>query len=362
MNKIISRKIRLIEIILACIIFTLFFTISACKETAAEEGEWEEEEEEVAEEEEEGAEEKLPIVEETPEKIEWEGVVFSPIEGLRFDKGTFFAEADNPYGLKEGEKAGVFIKDAVEINGVMESSIGLVPKVIEVMQKEIMEKDKEFRYPLPFNLEEAKGIKIREVADTESDEWAKSEGYFWDNNTYLEISNVPIGTVIYSSVSTKENGYGIMVNYFGERSDYYIFDFEVVPSTLGESYFRNEKIDQGWLEISAIGIKLLPVGIENNITENEWGIYCFSTETKAGTPIANVITQEYLDDQYWGKKNIPSDPLNEPSISIKYNINQLKPKDKDGNYTGVTKFLNRGLESLLKLGEKNLLVFINPAE
>lgn len=53
--------------------------------------------------------------------IEYEGAIIPPIEGLRFDNqsGTFLAETGNPYGLEAETKAGVFIKDAVEINGVM---------------------------------------------------------------------------------------------------------------------------------------------------------------------------------------------------------------------------------------------------
>ena len=76
--------------------------------------------------------------------------MINPIEGLRFDNGTFFAEAGNPYGLEAETKAGIFIKDAFELNGQMEKSIALDPKIIEYLQKKIMEEKNEFRYPLPF--------------------------------------------------------------------------------------------------------------------------------------------------------------------------------------------------------------------
>lgn len=139
----------------------------------------------------------------------------------------------------------------------------------------------------------------------------------------------------------------------------YIFYLLVVFSS--ESYFRNKKIDEGWLEISAIGINLLPLGIEKNIPSNGKDLPLYETETKIGTPIARVVSREYLDNHYWDEKNIPPDPSNEPSISITYNINQLKPRDKDGNFTGINKFSTSGLENLLKLGEEKIPIFINPA-
>ena len=141
------KKIRAYKIIITTLL-VITFTVSmiSCKEAPAVVEQQQQEEEKPAVEvpsetvPEENKEETPPVVEETPEKIEWEGMIITPIEGLRFDKGTLYAEAGNPYNLEVGEKAGVLIpKDAVEINGVMESSIGLRPEVIEVMQKKIME-------------------------------------------------------------------------------------------------------------------------------------------------------------------------------------------------------------------------------
>ena len=92
-------------------------------------------------------------------------MIIPPVEGLRYDKesNTFFTEAGNPYGLEAGEKAGVFVKDAVEINCKMESAIGLVPKVLEVMQKKIMEEEKEFKYALPFNFNNTSSNDYQEI-------------------------------------------------------------------------------------------------------------------------------------------------------------------------------------------------------
>ena len=299
-----------------------------------------------------------PVVEEVPEKIEWEGITFSPIEGLRFEEGTFFAKEGNPYKLEVGEKAGVLIpKDAVGIDGVMQAAFGFVPKVLEVMQKKIMEEEKKFVYAFPIDLEKATGIEIKEVADTESDEWAKSEGYFWDNNTYLEISNVPIGTIIYSPVNSKE--YLIWDNNLGrndlqESSWFQLYFSRVTPEEYkGKLIFKKERVDEVNLGVELVGVNLLPSGIEENIAINEIGGYSFLTEVKFGEPIAEMVL----------KNNLPrftetnSDSLYNPdftSIRINLSVSQLKSENKKES----SKFLDLGLTGLLRI--ENLIVFINP--
>jgi hypothetical protein len=289
-----------------------------------------------------------PVVEETPEEIEWEGVVIPSIEGLRFEEGTFYAKKDNPYGLKEGEKVGVCVKDAVEINGVMESSIGLRPEVIEAMQKKIMEEEKEFRYAFPIDLEQAKGIKIKEVAFTWLDDAYKSKDVFWDNNSYLEISNIPVGTKIYSPVSTTY--YLIWDNNLGRNDpsepSNYTLDFGLFTSgTYKEDIlFKNERVDVIDLGIGTAGVNLLPSDIEKNITEKDGG-HSFLTETKIGEPIAEVVSEEYR------------------LIKIDCFIYQLKNKnDKVEIYNiGVSSLLKAadlGSAGLLKIGD--VPVFISP--
>ena len=145
-------KVSNIFKVLTIALLVVALTISAisCKGAIVEEQKQEEEKpvaevsSETAEKEKEVIQEEVPpAIEEKPQgPVEWEGVTINPIEGLRFDKGTFFALKENPYGLENGEKAGVFVKDAVEINGIMESFFGLRPEVIEVIQKERMEKGK----------------------------------------------------------------------------------------------------------------------------------------------------------------------------------------------------------------------------
>ena len=109
--------------------------------------------------------ETTPPVIEKPTVIEDEGVIIPPVEGLRYDKESniFFAEADNPYGLEAGEKAGVFVKEAVEINEKMESAIGLDPKIIEFKEKETFKETKQRLLPIPIDLTKAEGVKLQEL-------------------------------------------------------------------------------------------------------------------------------------------------------------------------------------------------------
>lgn len=224
------------------------------------------------------------------------------------------------------------------------------------MQKEIMEEEKEFRYPLPFNLEEAKGIKIKEEVDTWADELAKSKGLFWGNNTYLEISNIPIGTKIYTPTSTPSEGYLIWDN-SNERDDYYILSFDVnLPP--GKELFRSaERTDPWRVDFKLIGVRLLPAGIEQKVVSHGEGgtLDYFNTDAELGAPVAEVISKEYLNDKYWdwgNEKEVPSDPSNEPSILIDYLFSQSNNPEK---------YLWTGLENLLTLSKEKILVFTSPA-
>ena len=346
-NKIILSKIFKGIIVVFMIAFMVL--VAACKEPPAVVEEQQEEEkpsEEIPSETipKETKKETPPVIEEAPEEIEWEGMIITPIEGLRFDKGSFYAEAGNPYNLEAGEKAGVFVKDAVEINGVMESSIGLRPEVIEVMQKEIMEKDKEFKYPFPFDFEKDKGIKIKENKLTDTDEILKSHNLFWDDNVNLEILNVPLGAKIYSPLNTTY--YLVWDNNLGRNDpnelSKYVLHFGLFPSAESEKnvLFKNERVDSIDLGIAALGFSLLPSGIEKNITEEQ---YFLLTETKIGEPIAELVS--------------------EGSIFIIYDICQFKNKDDklelyEIDASKISKTSNLGLNGLLKI--EDILVFLLP--
>jgi len=360
-----NRQLKLAKafkaVISAGLVAPVFVSVSSCKEAPAVVEEEQQIEEKPAAEDpttvKEGtaeSKEETPLVveEEAPAPVEYEGIIIPQIEGLRFEEGTFFAEAGNPYSLEEGEKAGVFVKDAVEINGVIESSIGLRPEVIEFLQKKIMEEKKEFKYPLPFNFEEAKGIKIKEVADTRADEWTRNDGVFWDDNFYLEISNVPLKTKIYAPVTTLPGRYLVWDN-DPDRDDFYIFSF--VPNLAqGKELFRDEeRIDGGGSSIKVIGAKLLPEGFEKNIVSHgeDGTMAYFESEIKIGEPVAEVVfKEEYLNQQYWDKKSLPDNPSDEPSMRISSSLAQLKnPDEPMTSVEQLSKSLERGIEGLLKL-------------
>jgi hypothetical protein len=152
--------------------------------------------------------ETQPLVkEETPpsteveeaKPVEWEGIMINPIEGLRFDNGSFFVLENNPYGLEAETKAGVFIKDAFEFNGEMENSIGLRPEVIEVLQQKYLEENKELKIPVFINLEESKDVKINLLTNEASNEDLKKVS---PKDSTALVMNAPAGTIIYSPLKT----------------------------------------------------------------------------------------------------------------------------------------------------------------
>ena len=348
-----SKKIRVFKIfkiiISLCIMVAIFLSVISCKEEMIEEEVVEEEaivkEEGSPETEGTTQNETTPIEEKTPEEIEWEGVTFSPIEGLRFGKGIFYFLEGNEYGGVVGEKAGVCITDGPEVNG-QTTWFGFKKEVLEVMQKKIMEEKKEFRYPLPFDFEKVKGIKIREIKMTDVDELYKSHDLFWDNNVTLEILNIPLGAKIYSPLNTTY--YLVWDNNLGRNDpnelSRYGLHFGLFPSVANKEsvLFKDERVDNIDLEISALGLSLLPPGIEKNITKKGGGHF-FLTEIKIGEPIAEV--------------------LSEKSIEIDYGICQFKNKDDklelyQIDSSKISKASYFGLNGLLKIGD--IPVFISP--
>ena len=132
------------------------------------------------------------------------------------------------------------------------------------------------------------------------------------------------------------------------------------PLLKGKLFREMDRIDGGSIEIEAIGIRLLPEGIEKKMTyEGPFPFY--RSDVKMGIPVAQVISNEYLDYRYWDKSISPADPSSEPSILINCEIYQLKdPNKQDILPEDTFKSLQIGLEGLLKLGEEEIPVFICP--
>ena len=391
-----KKRIIISAAVAVCVLVGVFFVVrfgvlgriyDAVSEPIAEgeaESEEEVEEKEEAEEiivPEETAEETPPVVEEkAPEKIEWEGVTISPIEGLKFDKGTFFAEAGNPYNLEVGEKAGVFVKDAVEINGVMESSIGLRPEVIEVIQKKIMEEDKEFRYAFPINLEQAKTdlgqdqvVKIGEGEIHEGDR-NPEENRIFNKDTRLEISNVPLGAIIYAPSSASLSCALDEFKAFGGGTLFYI---NIIPDSFKgkEEIINDVKIDRSeiFIRFDPKGFEFVSPEIREEIAHIEELIQELlheetkpspyepnKIELKMGMPLIKVIDKVNLKEEVWEEK-----PEEDPEHRW-FQVG-LKPTDFQiemdyrvvGGDENNFKAGRRGLESLLEIGE--MKVFILPA-
>jgi len=135
----------------------------------------------------------------------------------------------------------------------MENSIALRPEVIEYIQKEIMNKDKEFRFPLPFDLQIAKQLRIDELNRLETDE------KYWSQPKALAISNIPKDAKIFAPLSTDS---GVVLRNMDIDSGWYVFIFYAKNMFAGgtffnELYFKDKRIDAASLELFAIGVKSL---------------------------------------------------------------------------------------------------------
>ena len=128
--------------------------------------------------------------------IEYEGVLIEPIEGLRFDNGTFFAVAGNPYGLEAEAKAGIFVKEAFEFNKEKINSIAFCPEVIDFWQHKFFDEKGKIFLPVPLDPIQAKGAQIDVVDKIASTSLDRTGG------TSLLI-NAPIGTKIYAPLKTE---------------------------------------------------------------------------------------------------------------------------------------------------------------
>ncbi len=196
MKKNLPIKFKISLFSLLVIIFTISFI--SCKEApAVVEQQQEEEKGEVT----------IPsktkeTQETTPETTtEVEKVDAPEIEGLKFDQKTktYIAEENNPYGLEAGVEAGVYVNDAVEINGKIEDSIGFKAKFIEYIQNKIIQETGEYYFPILTNLKETEGAKMTDLTITEGA----------DKGLKVIAMNLPVGTVFH-------------VPYSGEWTFYYI--------------------------------------------------------------------------------------------------------------------------------------------
>lgn len=187
------KIINIVRIIITGILLVAFtLSVTSCKKTPAEVEEQTIEQQQQTE--------KIPTetTEETTTTTEavLEEVDAPEIEGLRFDQASknYITESGNPYDLGEGEIAGSYAKESLEIEGKVQSSIALSPKVISFFQEKLFKEEGKYFFPLPFSPNEKDKIKINEVTRKIPEEWGGGI------EKTLGI-NVPVGTIFYAPAS-----------------------------------------------------------------------------------------------------------------------------------------------------------------
>jgi hypothetical protein len=290
---------------------------------------------------------------ETTGPIEYKGVMITPIEGLRFDNGTFYFLKGNLYGGEVGTEAGKVIIDAFELNGEMEDSIALRPEIIEVLQMKYLEENRELKFPIPFNLEKDKGITMEVVKNEDANNAKNLNNTRWEDFTVLGV-NAPKDTIIYASLKTSLNGQwdGCGFNLYIENVENSYFAGIAVPSYLLEKilYKGSENIHWGNFGIAGQNIELLPPDInKDNLKLAVAGDNRIATDI--GSPLFKIINSE----QNKGLSN-----LFRGEFILNVDFDFFKFKDQDGKYI-LDKELQTGKNIFLKLDEK-IFISILPAQ
>jgi len=216
--------------------------------------------------------------------VEYEGMIINPIEGLKFDKGTFFALEGNPYGLEAKTKAGIFIKDAFEFNRQMENSIGLRPEVIEVLQQKYLEENQELKIPVFIDLEKNKDVKINLLTHEVNNEDLRKLSP--KDFTSLAI-DVPDGTIIYAPLKTDytEQFSGVaIIDWKDEKyPNHYDVSFTIPEEIRNKIIFDNsQRIVYGLLVMVVKNVELL---VSDEIKDkNGW----IRSSSEVGTPFFKI--------------------------------------------------------------------------
>jgi hypothetical protein len=299
--------------------------------------------------------ETQPVVEEaaSPEveeakPVEWEGIMINPIEGLRFDNGAFFAQENNPYGLEAETKAGVFIKDAFELNGQMENSIVLRPEVIEVLQKKALEEDNKFLFLLPFDFKKNKKIKIKEVEDASLKFSETIQKIKWAPPKVFLVSNIPLGSILSSPVNS--DNFMIRKN----TDDSFIFGFKnLVDTSINNLTFEGKKIDSVELSLCVNGIDLLSEELQEKLEPP----LPLITNIKIGVPFGEVIEEKFLEIiQFDNETGKPIFNSNEFSMSISLCMVQ---GNQEGRVRDATGYLQTALDNLLTLTTNEIVIHVS---
>jgi hypothetical protein len=281
-----------------------------------------------------------PTTEATPQTVEYQGSVFPLPEGSEANSqtGEIFALVGNLYGMEAGTKIGQCIKDAFELNGKMENSIALTPPAIEYLQKKMMEEKHEFKYALPFDFQNAKGIKITEIENKyNSPTYTK---VLWDEPKQLAISGIPLGAEIYSPVSTSKL---IIWQNSEQIKDWYSILFGVSYAIVGynDQYdlnYNGNSINSVEIFTDFIGAEIIPPELKEFPTE---GIRALENmESEIGEPLAKFKENKFL----------PNPSLGENAEFSMLIYSQMYQWDQDKKE--MTGFTAQGLYNLLTMGDK----------
>jgi hypothetical protein len=271
------------KILAIVLIIALIFIFSACKTSTKVN--------------EETSVETTSIPEEDELKpIEDEGTVMPEIEGLEYDAETniFSTLADNNYGLDADIKAGVFIKDAFELNGIVESSICLIPEIIKKLQDDNLYANHEFQFPIPFDLVRTNSV-IMSVIPIELDyDDPEKKDFYFDKYTNLQIK-IPDNTVLYAPIETKitDEWNGCIFSYknFEEYKDYTQNSMRLTLNSTDQLKYKepNEilgaQIDINEINNCISSFELSPDDIRKYENPNPVGPPWYKAETEIGTPL-----------------------------------------------------------------------------
>ncbi len=293
------------KIIIVLLIITIFFIFTSCKTTIEDIKETSTETTVIP-----NSTEATSVVEEKISgSIEDEGIVIPEIEGLYYDRETniFSTLPDNKYGLGADVKVGIFLKDAFELNGVVENSICLIPKIIKKLQDYNLYTSHEYQFPIPFDLVRTNSVIMTvEPIELDYDDSEKKDFYF-GKYTHLQIK-IPNNIIIYAPTETKitEGWDGCIIysrsfeeykNYSGET-----FRFNLSPDTVSKILYEGkEDIQHANMTIQTRGISNteLLINLDDIKKYDDSGEYSqYKTETDVGTPILklNKGSDEENDD------------------------------------------------------------------
>jgi hypothetical protein len=237
---------------------------------------------------------------ETTGPIEYKGVMINPIEGLRFEEGSFFT-IDNRYNLPPNTEAGKIIFDAFELNKKMENSIALRPEVIERLCNKILNEEGKILVPLPFDFTEAKDVKIEKVKYMRDDD---SKYPFEDTSLLI---NAPVGTKIYPPLETElvdfpsSGGFSAIDSSSEPDDGFYSFWFdpelEVSPNPNLEGFnnplkYEGFEIPSATVVIWGQGIELSPQTFrEGNVKEHPQAKRGFLGSSEFSSELAEVVSE-----------------------------------------------------------------------